>query len=150
MSGLSRRLTYEQRIFLLSLAAGLVGSLPAFVLLLASEYSVRTRATVVVLLVLFALGIASSIAGRVAFPLRTLSNLMGALREGDYSMRARGARHGDSLGEAIWEVNALAASLREQRLGAIEASLLLRKVLAQIDVASTTAASACWPGRRRS
>lgn len=135
MSALSRRLTYEQRIFLLSLMAGLVGSVPAVVLLLASGYSVRTQVTVIVLLALVALGIASSIAGRVAFPLRTLSNLMGALREGDYSMRARGARHGDALGEAIWEVNALATSLREQRLGAIEATVLLRKVLAQIDVA---------------
>jgi len=135
MSALSRRLTYEQRIFLLSLMAGLGGSVPAIVLLLTSGYSVRTQVTVIVLLVLVALGIASSIAGRVAFPLRTLSNLMGALREGDYSMRARGARHGDALGEAIWEVNALATSLREQRLGAIEATVLLRKVLAQIDVA---------------
>ncbi len=135
MSALSRRLTYEQRIFLLSLAAGLGGSVPAVVLLLTSGYSVRTQVTVIALLVFSALGIASSIAGRVAFPLRTLSNLMGALREGDYSMRARGARHGDALGEAIWEVNALAASLREQRLGAIEATVLLRKILAQIDVA---------------
>jgi len=117
------------------LAAGLGGSVPAVVLLLTSGYSVRTQVTVIALLVFFALGIASSIAGRVAFPLRTLSNLMGALREGDYSMRARGARHGDALGEAIWEVNALAASLREQRLGAIEATVLLRKILAQIDVA---------------
>ncbi len=135
MGGLTRRFTYEQRIFLLSLAAALVGSVPAFVLLLVSDYSFRIQITVVVVILLFALGIASSIAGKVAFPLRTLSNLMGALREGDYSMRARGARHGDSLGEAIWEVNALAASLREQRLGAIEATVLLRKVQAQIDVA---------------
>ncbi|MDY0354410.1 MAG: ATP-binding protein [Sedimentisphaerales bacterium] len=126
---------YEQRIFLLSLTAGLMGLVPAVILFLVSDYSVGTQVTVIVLLVLVALGIASSIAGRVAFPLRTLSNLIGALREGDYSMRARGARHGDALGEAIWEVNALAASLREQRLGAIEATALLRKVLAQIDVA---------------
>ncbi len=131
----ARRLTYEQRIFVLALVAALTGLVPALFLLLVSDYSFRTQATVIVLIVLFALAIASSIAGKVAFPLRTLSNLMGALREGDYSMRARGARHGDALGEAIWEVNALAASLREERLGAIEATLLLRKVLAQIDVA---------------
>lgn len=135
MSGPARRLTYEQRIFALALIATLTGLVPALFLLLVSDYSFRTQVTVIVLIVLFALGIASSIAGKVAFPLRTLSNLMGALREGDYSMRARGARHGDALGEAIWEVNALAASLREERLGAIEATVLLRKVLAQIDVA---------------
>jgi len=39
------------------------------------------------------------------------------------------------MGELIWEANALAESLREQRLGAMEAMALLRKVLAQIDVA---------------
>jgi two-component system, NtrC family, nitrogen regulation sensor histidine kinase NtrY len=135
MSSPARRLTYEQRIFVLGLVAALTGSVPALFLLLVSDYSLGTQVTVIVLIALFALVIASSIAGKVAFPLRTLSNLMGALREGDYSMRARGARHGDALGEAIWEVNALAASLREERLGAIEATLLLRKVLAQIDVA---------------
>ena len=50
-------------------------------------------------------------------------------------MRIKGARADDAMGELIWEANALAGFLREQRLGAMEATALLRKILAQIDVA---------------
>jgi nitrogen fixation/metabolism regulation signal transduction histidine kinase len=50
-------------------------------------------------------------------------------------MRIRGARRDDALGELILEVNALSRYLQEQRFGAVEATALLRKTLAQIDVA---------------
>ena len=69
------------------------------------------------------------------FPLRTLSNLLAALREGDFSIRARGAEREDALGEVLREVNALGETLRQQRLGALEATALLRKVMEEIDVA---------------
>jgi len=72
---------------------------------------------------------------RVVFPLRTLSNLLAALREGDFSIRARGANIDDALGEVFREVNALGETLRTQRLGALEATALLRKVMEEIDVA---------------
>ena len=68
-------------------------------------------------------------------PLQTLSNLLGALREEDFSFRARVGRRDDPLGQAMLEVNALAQTLRDQRLGALEASALLRKVMEEIDVA---------------
>jgi nitrogen fixation/metabolism regulation signal transduction histidine kinase len=57
------------------------------------------------------------------------------MREQDFSFRARGARGQDALGEALYEVNALAETLRQQRLGALEATALLRKVMDEIDVA---------------
>ncbi|HEV8132483.1 MAG TPA: ATP-binding protein, partial [Acidobacteriota bacterium] len=66
---------------------------------------------------------------------QTVSNLLAALREGDYSIRARGAETDDSLGEVMFEVNTLGETLREQRLGALEATALLRTVMAEIDVA---------------
>jgi len=72
---------------------------------------------------------------RVVFPLQTLSNLLGGLREGDFSTRARGAVRDDALGEVFLEANALAETLREQRLGALEATALLRTVMAELDVA---------------
>ena len=107
----------------------------SFILLWQCDYAARTHVTLAVLILSAWLGTALILQNKVAFPLRTLSNLLGALREGDYSLRARGARLDDALGEVIWEVNALAESLREQRLGAMEATALLRKVLAEIDVA---------------
>jgi len=88
-----------------------------------------------VLVLLPWLGSAWGLKAKVVFSLRTLSSFLGALREGDYSLRARGSCRGDAMGEAIWEANALAESMREQRLGAFEATALLRQVMGQIDVA---------------
>jgi nitrogen fixation/metabolism regulation signal transduction histidine kinase len=126
---------YEYRILLLGMAAGLAGSLASFFLLWQSDYTVRTRVTLAALIVFAWVAAVLALHGRVVFPLRTLSNLLGALREGDYSLRVKGARTDDAMGELIWEANALAEFLRERRLGALEATALLRKVLGQIDVA---------------
>ena len=91
---------------------------------------------------LFAVGwwlaVAGTIGERVIRPLQTISNLLAALREGDYSIRARGARTDEALGLALFEVNALADVLRGQRLGALEATALLRRVIAEVDVAIFT------------
>ena len=81
------------------------------------------------------LGAALALRERVIRPLQTLANLLGALREGDFSSRARGARGDDALGLALLEVNTLSETLREQRIGALEATALLRTVMAEIDVA---------------
>ena len=64
--------------------------------------------------------------------------MLAALREGDFSTRARGARDSDALGLALLEVNMLAATLRSQRLSALEATSLLRTVMEEIDVAIFT------------
>jgi nitrogen fixation/metabolism regulation signal transduction histidine kinase len=68
-------------------------------------------------------------------PLQTIANLLAALREGDYSIRARGASAADGLGLALLEVNMLSDTLRSQRLRALEATALLRRVIEEIDVA---------------
>jgi len=72
------------------------------------------------------------------FSLQTLSNLLAAMREEDFSLRGRGARADDAMGEVMIEVNALSETLREQRLGALEATALLRTVMEEIDVAVFT------------
>ena len=71
---------------------------------------------------------------RVVRPWQTLANMLAALREGDYSLRARGSGR-DPMGLAYLEANMLAMSLRAQRLGAVEAEALLRTVMQEIDVA---------------
>ncbi len=81
------------------------------------------------------LAVALSIRDRVASPLRTLANLLEAIREGDYSIRARVENPDEPLGEVMQQVNAMTATLRAQRLGALEATALLRKVMEEIDVA---------------
>jgi nitrogen fixation/metabolism regulation signal transduction histidine kinase len=84
---------------------------------------------------LVTLGLVARLRERVVFPLYTLSNLLEALREGDYSLRGSRARRGDAIGDVVWEVNALSQTLREQRLRVEEASALLGKIIAAIDIA---------------
>ncbi|MBZ5542505.1 MAG: PAS domain-containing sensor histidine kinase [Acidobacteriia bacterium] len=129
------RIPYERRILLLGLAAGLPGTALGLTLLWTGDYSARLQWTLTVLVGCVWLGIATALEGQVVRPLQTLSNLLEALREGDYSFRARGWRRTDSLGEVMREANALADALREQRLGAVEATALLQKVMGEIDVA---------------
>src|SRR5436853_925958 len=132
------RLTYERRIQLLALAAGFPGSLIAMILLWHGSYSSGAVWTLAFLIFSLWLGFAFSLRHRVVFSLQTLSNLLAALREEDFSMRARGARSDDAMGEVMIEVNALGEVLRQQRLGALEANALLRTVMEEIDLAVFT------------
>jgi len=66
-------------------------------------------------------------------PIQTLANVVAALREEDYSFRARGANRDDSVGQLSLEINALADTLQAQRVGALEAVALLRRVIAEMD-----------------
>lgn len=132
------RITYEHRIQLLALAAGLPGSLIALILLSTGDYTSRTAWTLGILIVSLWLGFAFSLRHRVVFSLQTLSNLLAALREEDFSVRGRDAQRDDAMGEVMIEVNALGETLREQRLGALEATALLRTVMEEIDVAIFT------------
>jgi nitrogen fixation/metabolism regulation signal transduction histidine kinase len=131
-------LTYERRIQLLALAAGFPGSLIAMILLWHGNYSSGAVWTLVFLIISLWLGFAFSLRNRVVFSLQTLSNLLAALREEDFSLRARGARSDDAMGEVIIEVNALSETLRQQRLGALEANAFLRTVMEEIDLAIFT------------
>jgi nitrogen fixation/metabolism regulation signal transduction histidine kinase len=134
----SPRLTHDRRVLLLALAAGVPGVLATFLLLRFGGYEPKVVWTLGGLVTIVWLALAFSVQSDVIHPLRTLSNLLAALREEDYSFRARRTRGDDALSQAMSEVNALAATLREQRLGALEATALLRKVAEEIDVAVFT------------
>ena len=129
------RMYYERRIFMLAFLAGLPGSAAALLMLWTGNHDAKVQWTVTVVIVGFWLGFAGAVRERVVFPLRTLSNLLAALQEGDFSVRARGANIDDALGEVMQQVNSMGGTLREQRLGALEATTLLRKVMEEIDVA---------------
>ena len=129
------RLSHEGRVVLLAFLAGLPGSATALYLLWTLGFQPKYQWTFTVLIVCSWLGFALAVRERVVFPLQTLSNLLGALREGDFSVRGRSPRPDDALGEVMREVNTLGSTLREQRLGAMEATTLLRTVMREIDVA---------------
>jgi two-component system, NtrC family, nitrogen regulation sensor histidine kinase NtrY len=131
----AKRLVHERRVQLLALAAGFPGVLTSMIILLTGDYSAKVQWTLGLFVIGGWLGFAGAVRERVASPLRTLANLLEAMREGDYSIRARGARFEDALGEVMQQVNAMGATLRAQRLDALEATTLLRKVMEEIDVA---------------
>jgi two-component system, NtrC family, nitrogen regulation sensor histidine kinase NtrY len=128
------RLSFESRILLLTLAGGAPGLALAILLMSQLQFSSQAIWTLGVILGLIWLGFAYSVRNHITIPLQTLSNVLSALREGDYSLRARGSGKEDSLNELVVEANALGETLRSQRLGALEATTLLRKVMEEIDV----------------
>src|SRR5688572_16376024 len=132
------RLSHDRRILLMAFASALPGALISLIFLWTGPWTPKVQWTLTVLIVTFCLGFALALRERVVLPLQTISNLLAALGEGDFSIRARGARGGDPLGEVMVEVNALVETLRHQRLDAMEATTLLRKVMAEIDVAVFT------------
>jgi two-component system nitrogen regulation sensor histidine kinase NtrY len=132
------RFRFDQRILLLALVAGLPALAVALILLWTGDYTPKVQWTLTVLIVGVWTGCSFSVRHRVVLPLQTLSNLLAALRESDFSIRARGASGDDPLGAVMLEVNVLASTLHDQRLGALEASALLRTVMIEIDVAVFT------------
>src|SRR5438128_498436 len=128
----------------MALLAGLPAVVIALILLWTGSLTPKAQWTLTLIILGFWLGVASELRERVVFPLQTLSNLLAALREGDFSIRGRHVRNADALAEVTREVNTLAETLREQRLGALEATALLRKVMEEIDVAVFT-----FDGERR-
>ena len=119
--------THEARVLLMTLAAGAPAVVVSLVLLWVGDYTPKVFWTLGVLIACFWLGFSFAVQGRVVRPLQTVSNLLASLREGDYSFRARGGRGDDALSEVIREINALGGTMREQRIGALEATALLRR-----------------------
>jgi nitrogen fixation/metabolism regulation signal transduction histidine kinase len=136
-------LRFDQRILLLSLAAGFPAVVVALLLLWSGGQPARVQWTVGLLVIVAWVGGSFVARRRVFVPLQTLANLLAAVRERDFSIRARSAagaaaRERDPLAAVMIEVNDLSAMLHDQRLGAIEAGALLRTVMLEIDVAVFT------------
>jgi PAS domain S-box-containing protein len=137
-------LRYDHRILLLSLAAGFPAALVALVLLWSGEYTQKVQWTLTLFVIGVWAGCSFAARHRVVTPLQTLANLLAAMRERDFSIRARkpevriNPAGGDPLAAVMFEVNELAETLHDQRLGAIEAGALLRTVMVEIDVAVFT------------
>jgi two-component system, NtrC family, nitrogen regulation sensor histidine kinase NtrY len=125
----------DGRIVIMAMAAGLPAVIVAITLLWLGSFSSKVDWTLTILILGSWLGFSSALRSQVIRPLQTISNLLAALREGDFSIRARGYERADTLGDVMAEINALGATLQEQRLGAVEATALLGKVVEEIDVA---------------
>jgi two-component system nitrogen regulation sensor histidine kinase NtrY len=128
------RLLYERRINLFSLLVALPGMIVSGILIWFQPWSAESKLEIVFAEFFVWWLLAMALQQQTTRPLQTLANVIAALREEDYSFRARNAAPDDVLGELSLEVNALADLLSDQRIRAIEATALLRRVVEEIDV----------------
>ncbi|HEV2964362.1 MAG TPA: ATP-binding protein [Candidatus Angelobacter sp.] len=133
-----RKLRYDTQIRLLALLISLPGALTAELLLWFSGHSPELKWTLT-LFILLAWFIGGAILQeQVVRPLQTLSNMVAGIREEDFSFRVRGGGREDALADLIYELNAMADRLQQQKISSLEATALLKKVLMEIDVAVFT------------
>jgi len=127
------RLLYEHRVSLYCFLVALPGLFVSVVLVWMQSWSVESRIALIALELFAWWLLALALQEQTTRPLQTLSNVIGALREEDYSFRARNAVAEDALGELSLEVNALADMLSDEKIRAIEATALLQRVVDEID-----------------
>lgn len=131
-------ISQPSRLVAIAAAAALPAVLVALGLLWLGPYTPRLQWTLSLSLLAVLAGGLTIVHARVVRPLQTISNLLAAMREGDFSLRARTLDPDDDIGLLYLEANALADLLRGQRLGVIEATALVRTVMAEIDAAVFT------------
>ncbi len=127
------RLRFETRLRLYSaiLCAPIIGLLIA--LLIIEHLSATAIISILVIVAIALLLAIAAFMDQIIRPLQTLANVVAALREEDYSFRARGAHSNDPFGDLAIEINALADMHQTQRLGSLEAAALFRRVIAELD-----------------
>jgi two-component system, NtrC family, nitrogen regulation sensor histidine kinase NtrY len=128
------RLLYERRIGLFALLVALPGLVVGGIFIWLQAWTLESKLALMFAVLFVWWLLAMALQEQTTRPLQTLSNVISALREEDYSFRARGAATDDALGELSLEVNALADLLADQRIRAIEAAALLRRVVEEIEV----------------
>ena len=131
----ARKLSHDQLVLVYALLAGLLPTLVSLYYLWIVGESAKVQWTLTLFIGLFWFGFALAVQNRVIRPLQTMANLLSALREGDFAVRARGARRDEPLGDVLAEINTLSHTLQDQRLSALEATALLRTVMEEINIA---------------
>ncbi len=129
------RLRHEHRVVALALLPALPSMVVVAIALQRAGVASLVRWVTLGVLGACWIGAAWLVRETVVRPLQTLANAVASLREGDYTIRVFGARPDDPLGLALLETNTLSELLRVNRLGEMEATALLRTVMAEIDVA---------------
>lgn len=136
--GRRRALPFQKQVLWLALLCGLPGFFAALILLQAGGFSGKSVFTVIVLVLVSWAGLTAMLYHRVIRPIQTASNMLSALREGDFSMQGGFIDDEDALGQLMIEINTVSSLMRDQRLGAVEAGALLDKVVEEIEVAFFT------------
>jgi len=129
-----QRAPFERRIIRLCIALVAPGILVSGILVWLEPWAIESKLILLGVECFACLLIGAALLDHIIHPLQTLANVVGALRDEDYSFRARLAIPEDALGELSLEVNALADLLAQHRTGAIEAAALLQRVVEEVEI----------------
>lgn len=133
-----RRISQQRRVQFLAFLCGVPGLLAALILIIVGDYSLKVYLTVFILVGAAWLYFSVSLQSQIIKPLQTASNMLSALREGDFSLKANYTDTADALGQLMLEINLLTEVLSEHRMDAMEAHALMDKVIQNIDAAVIT------------
>jgi two-component system, NtrC family, nitrogen regulation sensor histidine kinase NtrY len=132
-AGFEHTTPFERRVRILCFLIAAPALILAAILLWRAKFSGNMMAVLLGGAAILSLIAAGVLMEQIVRPLQTLANVVSALRESDYSFRARGGRQLDALGELALEINEFADMLQGQRLGELEATALLRCVISSMD-----------------
>src|SRR5579864_2598786 len=129
-----RRAPFERRIAAFSLLLVAPALLVSIILIWLQPWSTESKTMLLAAEALVSLLVGAALRDHVVRPIQTLANVVGALREEDYSFRARLAVQNDALGELSLEINTLADLLAQHRTGVLEAEALLQRVVEEVEI----------------
>lgn len=129
-----RRLRFEVRLVGLLVLLVVPTLLLGGALLYLWHASITLRLSIFAVLAILLVSLASAVFRHIIRPLQTLSNVVAALRENEYSFRARDVGHGDALGDLAAQINELAGDLRTRRHRETETFALLERVVETMDL----------------
>jgi two-component system, NtrC family, nitrogen regulation sensor histidine kinase NtrY len=125
----------EQAVLGLALLGGLPAAAALAWIVWGESYSFEVRWTLAAIVIIVWGGCAIAAYQMITRVLYLAANLLGALHEGDYSIRGTGAKPGSAVDLVMKEINSLGDTLQRQRSEAVESTALLTSVMAAIDVA---------------
>ena len=125
----------EQAVFGLCIMGGLPAAIALVYIVWGQNYSFEVRWTLAAVVLVVWIGCAAAAYQMVTRLLYLSANLLGALHEGDYSIRGTGAKPGSAADLVMKEINSLGNTLQRQRSEAVESTALLTRVMGAIDVA---------------
>ncbi|HIL94542.1 MAG TPA: GHKL domain-containing protein [Pseudomonadales bacterium] len=130
-----RRVASEQKMFYLVLLSG-VPVVPLFYYVFNDDsFSQITQFVIVIVSALWVAAVAANVKEDFIYHLRTLSNLVEAIRTEDYSMRSSRLSEPGELAELYQQIDSLTSKLKENRQEEFELKNLLERIVNQINVA---------------
>src|ERR1039457_2343326 len=123
------RLIYERRIAIYAVLAALPGMALGMTLVWIQPWALDAKIALTVFVFFLWFILTVTLLERIVHPLQTLANVVSALREEDYSFRARDASPNDSLGELGLEIDRKSTRLNSSHLVISYAVFCLKKVV---------------------